>query len=151
MMLRRNLFWFIPFLTTTLMAVSADDGGGAINAPDGVAVHGYDAVSYFAEDGPQEGKASISTVWSGVEWRFASQENKDLFLADPEKYAPQYGGYCAWAVGRGYLADIDPQQYVIRDGRLFLNFNGVINLRFKSRLKANINTADQNWPEIKPE
>jgi hypothetical protein len=129
----------------------AQSSGGSINAEGGVAIHGFDPVAYFTEGKPTGGDPRFTTQWQGAEWRFASAENRELFLADPERYAPQYGGYCAWAVSRGNLADIDPDQWLIQDDRLYLNFSGFTNLRFKTRLKANIQAADQNWPEIQPE
>ncbi len=89
----------------------------------GLAVHGYDPVSYF-ENGPQKGSKSITTTFKGVTYRFSSEENKQKFIADPSKYEPAYGGWCAWAMLDGDKTEPDPKTYKIVDGRLFLYYNG---------------------------
>lgn len=122
-----------------------------VYAPEGIAIEGYDPVAYFTEGRPVEGSAEFSYEWRGAEWRFASREHLDLFMSDPERYAPEYGGYCAWAVGRGDIAPIDPRQWVIQDGRLFLNFSAFVNLRFNFNRDRNIELADENWPEVQRE
>ncbi len=120
-----------------------------INADDGIAIHGYDPVAYFTEGQPTAGSERYSYDWSGATWYFASAENLELFEGDPERYAPAYGGYCAWAVGRGTVADIDPDQWIIEDGRLFLNFSGWTQFRFENNLGRNISSADENWPSVR--
>ena len=89
----------------------------------GTAVEGTDVVAYFTQGRPVPGKREFSYEWKGATWRFASQEHRDLFAADPAKYAPQYGGYCAYAVSQGATAGIDPQAWKIHDGKLYLNLN----------------------------
>jgi YHS domain-containing protein len=97
--------------------------GGVVNASfTGTAIEGYDPVAYFNEGRPVEGKSEFSQEWMDATWYFASAENRDLFAADPEKYAPQYGGYCAWAVSQGYTANIDPQAWKVVDDKLYLNY-----------------------------
>jgi YHS domain-containing protein len=118
-------------------------------APDGVAILGYDPVAYFAEGAAVTGDPEVSLEWNGATWYFSSEANRDLFEADPAQYAPQYGGYCAWAVSRGYTALVDPEQWVVEDGRLFLNFSAGVNRRFTRDLEANIRAADKNWPEVR--
>src|SRR5690606_13006433 len=90
---------------------------------DGLAIHGYDPVAYFSEGRPVEGKAEFTHTYEGTEWRFATAANRDAFAADPARYAPQYGGYCAWAVSQGYTAPIDPDAWRIEGGQLYLNYS----------------------------
>src|SRR5262245_28023930 len=89
----------------------------------GTALKGYDAVAYFKESKPVKGKSEYRHDWMGAKWYFASAANRDEFAKDPEKYAPQFGGYCAWAVGHGYTANIDPEAWKIMDGKLYLNYS----------------------------
>ncbi|MCI0392003.1 MAG: YHS domain-containing protein, partial [Acidobacteria bacterium] len=88
----------------------------------GTALKGYDAVAYFKEGHPVKGKDEFRHDWMGAKWYFASVANRDEFAKSPEKYAPQFGGYCAWAVGHGYTASIDPQAWKIVDRKLYLNY-----------------------------
>jgi hypothetical protein len=114
----------------------------------GVAIDGYDPVAYFVEGAPREGSKSFTHGWNGATWRFASAENRDRFAAAPEKFAPQYGGYCAWAVGHGYTAGIDPEAWTIRDGRLYLNYDLEIRDRWLGDPAAWIASGDANWPKL---
>ncbi len=114
---------------------------------EGVALGGYDAVSYFAGT-PVEGKADFSTKWKDAEWRFASAENRDAFVAAPEKYAPQYGGYCAFAVSKGATAKGDPKVWTVVDGKLYLNFNEAVQTNWKTDIPGNISAANENWPKV---
>ena len=97
---------------------------GPINASSGLALEGYDPVAYHRDNAAKQGLASISLRWNDIDWHFASEENKSLFQAEPEKYAPRYGGYCAIAVSLGLTADTDPKVWHIQDGKLYL-FAGV--------------------------
>lgn len=114
----------------------------------GVAIDGYDPVAYFTESKPVEGSKDFSHEWQGATWRFASAEHRDLFAAEPEKYAPQYGGYCAWAVAQGKTADIDPEAWKIEDGKLYLNYSKKIQTRWEDAMTENIRAADENWPKL---
>ena len=113
-----------------------------------VAVSGYDPVAYFTEGKPVKGGATNSLEYMGAEWRFSSEENKALFLADPEKYAPQYGGYCAWAVANNYTAPGNPKDWTIRDGKLYLNFNSNIHRQWLRNVERYIQRGDRNWPGV---
>lgn len=114
---------------------------------DGVAVSGYDVVAYFTEGEPVAGLAEYSYRWQDVEWRFASAEHRALFQEDPEKYAPAYGGHCAFGVASGRELASSPQHWVIHEGRLFLNLNENVHGDWMENLEENIATADSNWPE----
>ena len=89
----------------------------------GVAINGYDPVAYFTEHKPVPGKPTLRYSWNGAQWQFASQQHLDLFKAAPEQYAPQFGGYCAYGVAQGYLVSIEPEQFTILDGKLYLNYS----------------------------
>lgn len=113
------------------------------------AVSGYDVVSYFNSDQkPVKGTKDFSTDYKGAQWLFSSQENLDAFKSDPEKYAPQYGGYCAYAVAIGQTAKGDPLQYHIDDGKLYLNINAKIKERWLANKPDYINKANNNWPTV---
>lgn len=112
------------------------------------AVGGYDPVAYFTEGEPTEGSSEFSTTYKGAEFRFASQENLDKFLAKPETYAPQYGGYCAYAVSQGQTAKGNPNNWSIVDGKLYLNLNDNIQKRWDANQAGYIVDADREWPEL---
>jgi len=116
---------------------------------DGHAIRGYDPVAYFEAGAPVAGDDRFTAEWNGATWRFASAENRDTFLADPEAYAPQYGGFCAWAVAaKGELYSTQPDNWSIVDGKLYLNFNDDIQARWQEDIPGFIEQADQRWPEI---
>lgn len=112
------------------------------------AVSGYDTVAYFTENKPVEGDSKYSAEYQGAEWHFSSQKNLDAFKADPAKYAPQYGGYCAWAVAKNNTAKGDPMQWAIHNGKLYLNYNAEIRSKWFADKDALIVTADKNWPSV---
>lgn len=112
------------------------------------AVQGHDPVAYFTEGKPVKGSKDFTTDYKGAEFRFASQENLDTFLSDPEKYAPQFGGYCAWAVSEGYTAKGDADHWAIVDGKLYLNYDKKIQERWEQDRAAHIVKANSNWPDI---
>jgi len=114
----------------------------------GVAIEGYDPVAYFTESRPVEGHKQWSHEWNGATWRFASAANRDLFAKEPENYAPQYGGYCAWAVANGYTAGIEPEAWAVRDGKLYLNYNLEIRARWMADIPGHVSRADANWPKL---
>lgn len=124
---------------------------GGMNDSNGPALEGYDPVAYFTLGAAREGEPQISYSHNGRTYLFISQEHKQMFTADPKAYLPQYDSYCAYAVAGGSLAPVDPEQWTIHEGRLFLNFNGRTQRRFVNNLESMINSADQNWPELKPD
>jgi len=130
---------------TALPAFAAKD---AYYSKDGAVIGGYDPVAYFTDAKPIEGSADHALSWDGATWHFASADNRATFEADPAKYAPQYGGYCAYAVSEGYTAKIDPDAWSIVDGRLYLNFNARIQRRWLKDTGGHIAKADANWPGV---
>ena len=114
----------------------------------GQAVRGFDPVAYFTDGKPVPGLPEFSFPYKGAIWRFTSAEHRDLFQADPARYAPQYGGYCAYAVSLGKTAPIDPQAWRIVDGKLYLNKNPGIQKDWEEDIPGNISKGDANWPKI---
>ena len=114
----------------------------------GVAIHGYDPVAYYLERKPVEGSDNFEFEWMGATWRFASERNLEIFKAKPEHYAPQYGGYCAYAVSQGVNSDIDPNAWKIVDAKLYLNLNNRIQKIWLQDIPGYIRMADANWPRL---
>ena len=114
----------------------------------GVAVRGYDTVAYFTLGKPTEGKEAFETEWMGAKWRFASQEHLDLFKASPEKYAPQYGGYCAYGVALGNLVKIEVDRWDIIDDKLYLNYDKKLQGKWRKDIPGFINTANQKFNQL---
>lgn len=120
----------------------------AVFAEDGIAIRGADPVAYFTEGAYTPGSDEFTHDWEGATWQFASAENRDLFAANPEEYAPQYGGFCAYAVSQGTTASIEPTAWEIVDGKLYLNYNDKIQARWAKDIPGYIAQADQNWPGV---
>lgn len=120
----------------------------AVYTNDGIAVDGTDVVSYFTDGAPVSGDADITHDWNGATWRFSSEANRATFAADPDAYAPQYGGYCAYAVAQGSTASTVPDAWAIVDDKLYLNFNRRIQRRWEEDPAGYIAAADANWPGI---
>ena len=115
----------------------------------GMALKGYDAVAYFAVDTAVKGDAKYSYVWNGAKWIFSSEENMNKFMADPEAYAPQFGGYCAYAVSEGYTADVDPEAWKVVDGKLYLNYNRDVQKTWEKNEPERIDKGRKNWQQFK--
>ena len=122
-----------------------------VNAAQGLAIQGYDVVAYFTDGRPVRGVADYVHRWRDAEWRFASAAHRDAFAADPERYAPQYGGYCAYGVARGYRVDVDPEAWRIVDGKLYLNYSQSVNRTWLNDVRGYIRQADRNWPRLRAE
>lgn len=120
----------------------------AVYAEDGVAVDGTDVVAYFTEGRPVAGKAAFSHDWNGATWWFSSAANRDAFAANPEAYAPQYGGYCAYAVSEGYTASTTPKAWRVEDGKLYLNYSRRVQRIWERDIPGRITRADANWPAV---
>ena len=115
----------------------------------GLALRGTDPVAYFTESRPVDGSSEHTLEYLGATWRFASAENKAAFEADPEKYTPAYGGYCAWAVAQGYTASTDPDAWSIVDGKLYLNYSEGVMKKWLADRDAFIEKGDANWPGLR--
>lgn len=119
-----------------------------IFAPGGVAINGYDPVAYFDDARHRKGSGDVALMWKGATWHFASVANRDRFEADPMGMAPQFGGYCAWAVSRGYTASTDPAAWTIHDGRLYLNYSLRVRAMWSRDIPGNIRRGEANWPDV---
>lgn len=132
------------------MQLTAPALAGAVfqGTTPGVAINGYDPVGYFTKDAAVKGSAKHAAEWNGVTWHFETAQNREAFLADPVRYAPQYGGYCAFAAARGQLAKTEPDAFTVHDGRLYLNFDQPIKRRWDVQREEFIETANANWPQL---
>lgn len=139
-------------MAAVLIAKSATSPASAQTSPvylkGGVAVGGYDPVAYFAANKPVQGNPAIALEHGGAKYFFASEANREAFKKEPAKYAPQYGGYCAWAVSQGYTAHGDPHAWTIHNGKLFLNYNQSVRTTWSRDIPGNVAKADANWPKI---
>lgn len=122
---------------------------GLVNAPEGVAIKGYDPVAYFTEGKPVPGDPQISAEFDGAVWRFTTGEHRRVFLAHPTRYEPEYGGFCAYGAAKGLKTDIDPAAFSIIGGRLYLNADLDVRTRWRADLLTAIAEADRNWAEVK--
>ncbi len=141
---------------TALFADLGGENSGPVhteNRGDTLAVSGYDVVSYFVGDGvPVEGAEEFTVRYEGFDYRFASEENAQTFIAEPAKYAPAYGGYCAWAIGaNNALAPGDANVYEIVDGTLYLNFSSDVQARWEKDIPGFITSGDENYPTHSPD
>jgi hypothetical protein len=109
---------------------------------------GHDAVAYFIQRRAVPGRPEFTVSWNGATWRFVSADNRDAFARDPERYAPKYGGYCAYAAAWGYLAPTDPSAWRIVGGRLYLNYSLDVRRRWEEDIPGHIARADRNWPAV---
>jgi YHS domain-containing protein len=122
----------------------------AVNTTEeNVAVKGFDTVAYFTAQQAVEGNPRFSFIWNGAKWYFSSPENMEKFKAAPENYAPQFGGYCAFAVSKGYTADGDPQAWKVVGGKLYLNYNQKVKEMWEAEQPKRIADAEKNWEEFK--
>ena len=141
------------FLMILIAAIAAACGKvesiGLNTDASGSALRGYDAVAYFAVDKAVKGDPKFEYAWNGAKWFFSSEENMKKFQADPESYAPAFGGYCAYAVSEGYTADADPEAWKIVDGKLYLNYNQDVQKTWEKNEAERIANAKANWEQFK--
>jgi YHS domain-containing protein len=129
---------FMVFMGTALAAsVNVDSNG--------LALQGYDPVAYFTDDKPVKGSEEFTAEFDGAKYHFASAEHRDMFTADPAKYAPQYGGYCAYGLAFGSKAPVEVDKFKVVDGKLFLNYNADIQSRWVKDIPGFIVKANANW------
>ena len=138
-------------LVTLLLgiAAAAHAAGESNLDASGLALKGYDPVAYFTEQKPLKGKPEITAQHEGATYRFASAANRDAFAAAPAKYAPQYGGYCAFGVASGYKAPIEPDAWTVVDGKLYLNYNQSVRSKWSSDIPGFLRKGDANWPTVR--
>ena len=143
-----KLFVTLVVVVGVLLTVSPAGGVPPINNAPGVIIKGYDPVAYFTKGKPVKGSEQHEYTWMGAKWHFSSAENRALFANNPEKYAPQYGSYCAYAVSQGVTADIDPMAWKIVNGKLYLNLSQGVARIWEKDIPGYIAKADKNWPSL---
>lgn len=148
----KRISGYILAATLLFAAVIVLSGAGAQPAVNlskaGVAIEGVDAVSYITDGRPVQGSPQFEARWNGATWQFASAAHRDTFLADPARYAPQFGGYCAYAVSQGHTANGDPHVWKVVDGRLYLNYSASVKRTWEQDIAGYIAKARANWPSV---
>ncbi len=125
------------------------DGTNLLNlAPSGLALQGYDPVAYFTVQAAVKGRPEFTSTFQGATYRFRSEKNKAAFDAEPGRYAPQFGGYCAYGVSRGKLVSIDPEAFQVVEGRLLLQYSKGVRDDFNKDTAGNLRKADAQWPQL---
>ena len=142
----RTLLLALALLAAALAGAVAEAASPVnVDPVSKLAIRGYDPVAYFTDGAAVPGVEAHALTWEGAEWRFASAGHRDQFAADPGRFAPQYGGWCAWAMTRGDRAPVDPQAWRIVDGRLYLNYSLGIRKKWEADIPGNIAKADEQW------
>ena len=132
-----------------LLAGSAAVAGEGVNKDaEDLAIRGYDTVAYFTDGRPVKGSPDFEHVWQDARWRFASAEHRRLFASDPDRYAPQFGGFCTGGMGVGQLAPADPEAWVIVEGRLYFHYNKEARDETATDPKAHITAAAERWETL---
>jgi hypothetical protein len=144
---RRALLGFAATMPV-ILATAARAAEPPVFQRGGFAIGGTDPVAYFRDGAPVQGDPAHATEWMGARWTFASAANRDAFVAEPERYAPAFGGYCAFAASRGYLAPTIPEAWAIHEGRLFRNASLRAHELWLAELPGVIAAGEANWPGI---
>lgn len=151
-MLNRRVFTAaaaaVPLMAAMSLPAQAGQPEIFTGLDKGKGAAGHDVVAYFTDGKPVKGKAEYSTEWKGATWQFSSADNLAKFQANPEAYAPQYGGYCAYGVAKGSLVKGEPDQWKIVDGKLYLNYSAGVQKTWSKDIPGYISTANKNWPNI---
>jgi hypothetical protein len=140
--------WLVTMVFISLLSVASAQKS-PIYAPKGVAVDGYDAVAFFTQGKPVKGSSLYALNWSGAQWLFADKADLESFQKAPEKYAPQYGGYCAYAAAKGHKASTEVDTWAIVNGKLYLNYDQGVKSTWNKNQAAYIESANKNWPQIR--
>jgi YHS domain-containing protein len=140
---------FSIFLVSLILSTGVFAQEGTFYSADGVAIKGYDPVSYFTEGRAVKGTDGYVFQWSGSQWKFSSQANLDSFKANPEKYAPQYGGWCAYGCSESHKSPTDPNAFTIVNNRLYLNYSIKVKELWIKDTTTRIKSADNYWKSLK--
>lgn len=140
-----GLFALLAITTTGIGRAASTEGFVPLNIEKGVALKGYDPVAYFRVAAPVQGRPEFTHEWKGASWRFSNRTNLEAFRAAPERYAPQFGGYCAYAVANGYVAPIDPEAWHIENGKLYLNYDAGVKEKWLAQRPQFISKAEHHW------
>ncbi len=139
----------IAFSASLFLMMSVAQASSVNVDGNGLAIQGYDPVSYFTDGKPMKGSSKFTAEHNGATYQFSSIEHQTTFKANPDKYAPQYGGYCAYGLSYGSKAPIEVDKFSVVDGKLYLNFNGDIQSRWSKDISGHISKANANWKKIK--
>ena len=139
----------VVVLMVLAAAAHAEPRSSVFSTREG-AIRGYDPVAYFEQGTAVKGKKKHSWTWQSARWSFASEANLGRFRADPDRYAPQYGGYCAYAMSKGSYASTDPHAWTIHNGKLYLNFSKQVRAAWGVDIDENITRADEYWKRLAP-
>ena len=145
---QRSLFMLALLGLSIVFGFSAPAHASDIFSINGLAIRGYDPVAYFTWHRAVPGKSGFSLRYRGAEFRFATAEHRDAFKADPARYAPQYGGYCAFGVAKGQKAPIDPKAFTIVGEKLYLNYSDAVMQTWRQDVPAYVAKGDRNWPRV---
>ena len=138
--------------STAILFIVTGAHAGKLNAgADRIGISGYDPVAYFTDNAAVKGRRGLDAVHDGVTYRFANAANRNRFAANPSRYAPQFGGFCAYAVANGYTAKIDPEAFSVVDGRLYLNYSKRVRSLWSKDIPGHIARGDANWPQLSRE
>ena len=140
-----SIFFSLGLVTA---AIAGDLLKPVNKGPDDVAILGYDPVAYFTESRPVKGKTEFSHSWQDANWHFASAKHRDMFAAEPERYAPQFGGHCAMALTEDVIKVVDPEAWTISDGKLYLTFSMKGREKFRKDIPGNIKKSEDNWAKV---
>jgi len=139
---------FLRLIAIAVSLMSTVALAGDFFETDGVALHGYDPVAYFVAAAPQKGQAQYSYEYKGSKFYFASDANRRAFMEAPERYAPQFGGYCAYGTSQGYKVSTQPDAFAVVKDKLYLNYNKKVQEIWRQDVPGNIDRAEKNWPEV---
>lgn len=144
----RRMFLSVASVLMTATKVLAATPEIFTGIVEGLAAGGYDPVSYLQDGGPKMGDAAFTLEWKGAKWLFTSAESLAAFKSDPEKYAPQFGGYCAYAVSKGSTAKGDPEVFTVLNGKVYFNLSQSVQELWRQDVPGNIAKAEANWPKV---
>ncbi len=147
----KKLYLTAIFALVTVFLIFSQNNKGKIYSTSSGAIKGYDPVAYFTMDTAVKGEDDLIYQWKGADWHFVNEKNKDLFMENPEKYAPEYGGYCAYAMAEGKRVKIDPEAWSVVDEKLYLNYSRNIQDKWMKQMNEYITEADREWKELMPQ
>lgn len=140
---------YLIFAINFLFACASKHNNAEVFAVNGVAIRGYDAVAFYSDHKAIPGSSAYEYKWNGASWHFANKIHLDSFSANPVKYAPQYGGYCAYGTAEGHKAPTLPETWTISQGKLYFNYNNEVKQLWMNDQQGFINKADKLWPTVK--
>jgi YHS domain-containing protein len=146
----KKIILFLIIGITSFAACTKTESVKQVNTTaENIAIKGFDTVAYFTAENAVQGNPKFEFVWNGAKWLFANAENLEKFKANPEQFAPQFGGFCSFAVSKGYTADGDPNAWKVVDGKLYLNYSPKVKEMWEAEQEKRIKDGEKNWEEFK--